>query len=109
MDYISRGLAIEYITGASFRKGLTLRDRDAKFLELITHSVIDTIEHIPAANVAPDEFIEFVNWVAKEVCCLDYEWDSKSWSFQEIACRKLVKLGIVKEEDGTYLYEEGET
>jgi len=53
MDYISKDLAIEYITGASFRKGLTLRDRDAKFLELITHSVIDTIEHIPAADVVP--------------------------------------------------------
>ena len=83
--------------------------RNIIYMETNKLDMINAIYNSCSADVSPDELIEFANWVAKEVCCLEYEWDSKSWSFQEIACRKLVKMGIVKEEDGTYLYEEEET
>ena len=53
-----------------------------------------------------DLLIEFTDFIAKEVCCPDEEWENKHWSFQELACRKLVKLGFIVEEDGNYWYEE---
>ena len=52
-----------------------------------------------------DELIEFANWVAKEVCCSDEEWESKHWAIQEILCRKLAELGIIIVEGDEYIYE----
>ena len=52
-----------------------------------------------------EELLEFAHWVAKEVCCSDEEWENKSWAFQELVCRKLAKLGVIKEEGGIFVYE----
>lgn len=47
-----------------------------------------------------ERWIEFARWVAKEV--LDDYFDENSDSFAEIACRKLVKLGLVEDNDNVY-------
>lgn len=52
-----------------------------------------------------EELLEFAKWVAKEVCIPDDEWKNNFWAFQEIACRRLVKLGIIQEHEGGYIYE----
>ena len=47
---------------------------------------------------------DFARWVAVEV--IDEElWTYNHLAFAEIACRKLVKLGIMQESDGEYTYE----
>ena len=46
------------------------------------------------------EWIEFARWVAKEV--LDDYFEDTSGAFAEIACRKLVKLGLVEVKDNVY-------
>lgn len=47
---------------------------------------------------------DFARWVATEV--IDEEmWTYNHLSFAELACRKLVKLGIMQESNGEYLYE----
>lgn len=46
------------------------------------------------------EWIEFAQWVAKEV--LDNYFEESSGAFAEIACRKLVKLGLVEVENNVY-------
>jgi len=51
-----------------------------------------------------EELLEFAHWVAKEVIN-DDNWMMNYWGFQEIACRKLVKLGIMEIEGDEYVYE----
>lgn len=63
------------------------------------------LEEVNSVDVAPDELIEFANWVAKEACCSDEEWENKQWEIQEILCRKLAKLGIIIVEGDEYIYE----
>ena len=46
------------------------------------------------------EWVEFARWVAKEV--LDNYFEESSGAFAEIACRKLVKLGLVEVKDNVY-------
>lgn len=47
---------------------------------------------------------DFARWVAVEV--IDEElWTYNHLSFAELACRKLVKLGIMQKSDGEYTYE----
>lgn len=46
----------------------------------------------------------FARWVAKEIIDEDM-WELNHLSFAELACRKLVKLGIIQESNGEYLYE----
>lgn len=47
---------------------------------------------------------DFARWVAVEV--IDEElWTYNYLSFAELACRKLVQLGIMQESDGEYSYE----
>jgi hypothetical protein len=47
---------------------------------------------------------DFARWVATEV--IDEEmWTYNHLSFAELACRKLVQLGIMQESDGEYSYE----
>ena len=46
------------------------------------------------------KWIEFAHWVAKEV--LDDYFEENSGAFAEIACRKLVKLGLVEVKDNVY-------
>lgn len=49
---------------------------------------------------------DFCYWVASEIFSDDWEFNKES--FEEIACRKLVKLGIVEEVDGEYRLKESE-
>lgn len=47
---------------------------------------------------------DFARWVATEV--IDEEmWTYNHLAFAELACRKLVRLEIMQESDGEYLYE----
>lgn len=50
--------------------------------------------------------LEFTEWVIKEL--FSNEWEYNKDSFGEIACRKLAKLGFVKEVDGEWLLAESE-
>ena len=52
------------------------------------------------------EWIDFARWVAKEV--LDDYFEESSGAFAEIACRKLVKLGLVEVKDNVYKMKGGE-
>lgn len=45
----------------------------------------------------------FADWVASEVCREDFVDDADF--FAEVACRKLVKLGIIKLVNNQYHYE----
>ena len=45
----------------------------------------------------------FADWVASEVCREDFVDDADV--FAEVACRKLVKLGIIKLVNNEYCYE----
>lgn len=45
----------------------------------------------------------FADWVASEVCREDFADDADF--FAEVACRKLVKLGIIKLVNNEYCYE----
>lgn len=47
---------------------------------------------------------DFAKWVAEEVIDEDM-WTLNHLAFAEIACRKLVQLGIMQESDGEYSYE----
>lgn len=47
---------------------------------------------------------DFAKWVAEEVIDDDM-WALNHLAFAEIACRKLVQLGIMQESDGEYSYE----
>lgn len=80
--------------------------------------VYNTLEFLPTNNAANeiidifdrvlrDELIttysmayDFAEWVANEIFSDDWEFNKNS--FEEIACRKLVKLGIVEEVDEKY-------
>lgn len=48
----------------------------------------------------------FIEWVASEI--FSEYWEFNKDGFEELACRKLVKLGIVKEVDGEYIFESEE-
>ena len=65
---------------------------------------------IEAKDVAVDtmrkyqKIEDFARWVAEEV--IDEElWTYNYLAFAELACRKLVQLGIMQESDGEYTYE----
>lgn len=64
----------------------------------------NTEEKITTNNPCEDLFkkamasLDFANWVADEI--FDDMWEYNKDAFAEIACRKLAKLGIVKEVDG---------
>ena len=54
------------------------------------------------------DYKEFCEWVASEI--MDEElWELNHDGFAEIACRKLHKLGIVKQKGDKWVYEHEET
>lgn len=56
-------------------------------------------------TIREDQLEEFARWVAAEV--IDEEmWELNHQAFAEIACRKLVRLGIMRNSDGKYSYKE---
>lgn len=48
------------------------------------------------------ELFLFANWIASEVC--QENFSESADFFAEVACRKLVKMGIIIPVDGCYLY-----
>ena len=51
------------------------------------------------------KLLNFAHLIAEFICIDDEEWENTHLIFQEIACRKLVDLNIIKEYDGYYIYE----
>ena len=51
-----------------------------------------------------EDLLDFAHWVAQQVCTDDDEWEATQTVFPEVACRKLVKLGIIKEKNEEYIY-----
>ena len=52
------------------------------------------------------DFEEFAHWVAKQIFFENKDKDELDGVFIEVACRKLVKLGIVEVIDDKYHYTE---
>ena len=52
------------------------------------------------------DFEEFAHWVAKQIFFENKDKDNLDGVFIEVACRKLVKLGIVEVIDDKYRYTE---
>ena len=93
--------------------GMTIDDATL-YMELykrkLFNSVSDLEKDIEAYDIAIDtmrkyqQLEDFARWVATEVIDEDM-WTYNHLSFAELACRKLVKLGIMQESDGEYSYE----
>lgn len=49
------------------------------------------------------DYKAFCEWVASEI--FDDLWEYNKDAFEELACRKLHELGIVKKEDNKWVYE----
>ena len=64
--------------------------------------ILSAIDNAPTVEPerTQDKWEEFARWVAKEV--LDNYFEESSGAFAEIACRKLVKLGLVEVKDNVY-------
>lgn len=89
-------------------------DEATLYMELYKRKLFDSVsdldKDIEAYDVAIDimrkyqQLEDFAKWVAVEV--IDEElWTFNYLAFAEIACRKLVQLGIMQESDGEYTYE----
>ena len=52
------------------------------------------------------DYEKFAEWVADEI--FDEEWENNKDSFAEIACRKLEKLGFVRQEGNEWIKESEE-
>ena len=55
----------------------------------------------------PDIYEKFAEWVASEIMP-EIEWVNNQNAFPELACRRLEKLGIVREENGMWVRTYGE-
>ena len=51
--------------------------------------------------------LDFAEWVASEIMP-DIEWINNRDAFPELACRRLEKLGIVREENGMWIRSKSE-
>ena len=56
------------------------------------------------AAAAIEELLAFAHYVADKVTRSYEDWEDYHEAFAEVACRKLVKLGIVSVEDDKYVY-----
>lgn len=79
-----------------------LIERQAAIDAVLTyrHSVLSAEEIIDTVPSAQPES-SFVTWLLDEI------WDEDMWelnwqAFPEVLCRKLTKLGYIKEKDGEY-------
>lgn len=64
------------------------------------------LKKVVEANYMAIKSLEFVKWVANEI--FDEEWEFNKDSFEEVACRKLEKLGIVRKTDNGWVLVESE-
>lgn len=53
---------------------------------------------------AIEELLSFAHYVANKVTMSDEDWEDYHEAFTEVACRKLVKLGVISIEDDMYVY-----
>ena len=90
-------------------------DEATLYMELYKRKLFDSVsdlnKDIEAYDTAIDamrkyqQLEDFAEWVAAVV--IDEKlWESNYLAFAEIACRKLVRLGIMQESDGVYTYGE---
>lgn len=70
------------------------------FEEAFQKTVCENKLYCPARSQG--EWIEFAKFVASEVC--DDDFKDNSDCFAEVACRKLVKLGLLKLDGDTYKF-----
>ena len=55
-----------------------------------------------------EALLSFAHYVADKVTMSDEDWEDYHDAFTEVACRKLVKLGVISIEDGMYVYKRDE-
>lgn len=67
----------------------------------------ENVLHTDAA-AAIEELLSFAHYVADKVTMSDEDWEDYHEAFTEVACRKLVKLGVISVEDDMYVYERDE-
>ena len=53
---------------------------------------------------AIEALLDFAHYVADKVTRSDEDWEDYHEAFAEVACRKLVKLGVVSLDDDMYVY-----
>ena len=87
--------------------GMTIDERIAQLVRVKHYA---SPRHYETLDVAIEtmrkyqQLEDFARWVAVEV--IDEElWTYNHLSFAELACRKLVQLGIMQKSDGEYTYE----
>ena len=85
-------------------------DKAIPKIQFVKNALNDDMEISKAYDLAIEtmrkyqQLEDFARWVAVEV--IDEEmWTYNHLAFAELACRKLVKLGIMQESDGEYTYE----
>lgn len=55
-----------------------------------------------------ESLLSFAHYVADKVTMSDEDWEDYHEAFAEVACRKLVKLGVISIEDNKYVYRRDE-
>ena len=88
--------------GMSIDEAIIALQRDIHNARLCGHQ-IDQYKVAIATMHKYQQLEEFARWVAEEIIDEDM-WEFNYLSFAELACRKLVKLGIMQESNGEYLY-----
>ena len=56
------------------------------------------------AAAAIEALLSFAHYVADKVTMSDEDWEEYHECFTEVACRKLVKLGVISIDDDMYVY-----
>lgn len=77
----------------------------ANEIEDMTYDIDCFNDEIAAMFGTNQALWNFVHFVAREVTVDGDEWAYEQFSFPELACRRLYKLGIIGEEDGKWVYE----
>lgn len=85
-DCISRQAAIAVADYAD-STGLAIED-----VKKVTDEIVKGLKQLPP--VTPVQEFIFAKWVAEEI--FDENWEYNKDAFEELACRKLAKLGIVR-------------
>ena len=86
-DSVSRRAVLETINNN------TADERDGWLC--IDNDLVHEIEKLPSVRPQEQKSKQFAEWVAREI--FDEMWEYNKDAFAEIACRKLAKLGIVRE------------
>ena len=74
-------------------------------IEDMTYDIDYFNDEITAMFGTNQALLDFAHFVAEEVVVENDQWPFNAFSFPELACRRLYKLGIIEEEDGKWKYE----